>query len=98
MEPLFLRETGNPQDLSHNIVEVGIKLGESIAEQVWRASAEQVVDLVVGQTAPEQTKLNLSVVHLLQRLAHLLERLELLLHKLKGKGPIPNGSTKQLHP
>src|SRR6185312_15901342 len=63
---------------------------------MW-TSSQQVVDLVVRQTASKQTKLDLSIVHLAQRLAALIKRFEFLLYKLGCERTRSDRSPQQLH-
>ena len=91
------RQTRNTQDLSHHALKLIVELHKCILKQNQRTGAQKMVDLVVRETASEQSKLYLSVVYFPQQFVHRVQRISLILHKVCGESLRANGSSEQLH-
>ena len=59
--PHVVTQARNSHYLGHHTLKVLVELNEGLLEQVWRACAEQVVDLVVGQTTANKPNSTLSL-------------------------------------
>ena len=77
-----------------DVLEMVIKLHEGVLQQIRWASAQQMVELIVRQTAPEKSKLDLCVVYFLQRTTNSFKRVKFLLHEAHGEGLRTNRSAK----